>query len=107
MKALGLLLVLRPVDATEAQRLLADVELVEAGQAGADDDVALLAELVGAAQTLVENRPQALLGVGAELVEPFVGPVDVSLLRLQLRICAHSRSFVHLHAFTRAYTGKR
>ncbi len=38
--------VLASVDAAEAQGLLADVELVEAGQAGADDDVALLAELV-------------------------------------------------------------
>ena len=37
----------RAVDAAEAQRLLADVELVEAGEAGADDDVALFAELVG------------------------------------------------------------
>ena len=52
-----------PVDAAEAQGLFPDVELVEAGQAGADDDVALLAELVGAAPTLVEHRPDQLPGV--------------------------------------------
>ena len=40
------LAVLAPVDAAEAQGLLADVELVEPGEARPDDDVALLAELV-------------------------------------------------------------
>ena len=48
------------VDAAEAQGLLADVELVEAGQAGADDDVALLAELVGAAPALVEHARSSI-----------------------------------------------
>ena len=80
------------VDAAEAQRLLPDVELVEAGQAGPDDDVALLAELVRAAATLVEHGPDELLGVGPQLVEALVGPVDMGLFRLELRMRCHSRS---------------
>ena len=80
------------VDAAEAQRLLADVELVEAGQAGADDDVALLAELVRPAAALVEHGAEELLGVGPQLVEALVGPVDVGLFRLELRMRCHSRS---------------
>ena len=84
--------VVPPVDAAEAQGLLADVELVEAGQARADDDVALLAELVGPAAALVDHGPDELLGVGSQLVEALIGPVDVSLFRLELRMRSHGRS---------------
>ncbi len=83
---------LTPVDPAEAQRLLADVELVEAGEARADDDVALLAELVGAPATLVDDGANELLGVRPQLVEALVGPVHMGLFRLELRMRCHSRS---------------
>ena len=86
------------VDAAEAEGLLPDVELVESGQAGPDDDVPLFAELMGPAPALVEDGPEELLGVGPELIQPFVGAVDVGLFRLQLRMCAHSRSLSLLRA---------
>ena len=81
-----------PVDAAETQGLLADVELVEAGEARADDDVTLLAELVGTAATLIEHGAEERLGVGPQLVETLVGPVHVGLFRLELRMRCHSRS---------------
>ncbi len=98
VEALGLLdagrpvTVLAPVDPAEAQGLLTDVELVEAGQARADDDVTLLAELVCTPATLVDHGPDELLGVGPQLVEALVGPVHMGLFRLELRMRWHSRS---------------
>ena len=88
----GAVAVVAPVDPAEAQRLLPDVELVEAGEARADDDVALLAELVRPPAALVDHGPDELLGVGPQLVEALVGPVHMGLFRLELRMRCHSRS---------------
>src|ERR1019366_3981053 len=84
--------VLTTVDPTETQRLLPDVELVEAGETRPDDDVALLAGLGGAAATLVDHGTDELLGVGSQLVEALIGPVHMGLFRLELRMRCHSRS---------------
>ena len=48
-----------PVDAAEVQRLVADVELLQAGEAGAHHDVALGARLERAAAAEVEHALQA------------------------------------------------
>ena len=48
-----------PVDAAEVEGLVADVELVQAGQAGAHDDVALGAGLERAAPAEVEHALRA------------------------------------------------
>ncbi len=84
--------ILATVDPAEAQRLLPDVELVEAGEARPDDDVALLAELVRPAATLIDHGTDELLCVRSQLVEALIGPVHMGLFRLELRMRCHRRS---------------
>ena len=94
------------VDTAETEGLFADVELVDPGQGGPDDDVTLFAELVGATVTLIEDGAEELLGVGPELVQALIGPVDVSLFCLELRMCAQCRSLFQLRAVNhRSYRG--
>ena len=59
-----------PVDAAEAERLVADVELGQAGQAGPDHDVALGPGLEGAAPAEVEHRLEHAVGLGAHGSSP-------------------------------------
>ena len=84
VEALHRIVVAPAVDAPETEGLLPDVELVQAGQGRPDDDVTLLAELVGAPAALVEDGSEELLGVGPELVQALIGAVDVGLFRLCL-----------------------
>ena len=87
------------VDATEAQRLVANVELFETGEAGSHDHVTFFAELGGAPVPLVEHGSQKLLRVGTKLVEPLVCPVNLSLLRLKLGMSFHGGSLTATRLF--------
>ena len=80
----------RPVDPSEAQSLVADVELVEAGQAGADDDVSLLAELMRPPAP-GRARSAGAAPVGRAAPRLVVRPVDMRLFGLELRWCGHGR----------------
>jgi len=70
----------QPVDPAEAQGLVADVELGQAGQAGADHDVALGPGLERAAPTEVEHRFEHAGRLAPHRLEPVVGPVEETLL---------------------------
>ncbi len=74
------------VDPTEAQGLVADVELGEAGQAGADDDVALGARLEGAAPSEVEDASEHG-GRRPAWPRARVGPVEEAPARPVLGAC--------------------
>ncbi len=89
-------LVDHPVDPPEGQRLVADIELLEAGQAGAHDDVSLGAGLEGAAPPEVEHPFEHGVGVAPHGVQPRVGEVDEVLLGLQLRLHPHLLSGLRL-----------
>jgi hypothetical protein len=57
-----------------------DLQLVEALEAGAHDDVPLLPGLMGAPPPLVEDGLQTPLGGIAHGRQPLVGVVDIGLL---------------------------
>ena len=61
------------VDPPEAERLVTDVELFEAREARPYDDVTFL-EVLRRAGSLGKDRTQAIAGVPAQLLEPFVRP---------------------------------
>ena len=68
------------VDASEVQRLVADVELLQAGQAGAHHDVALGARLERAAPAEVEHALQHLARLAPHELQPVIGTVEELLL---------------------------
>ena len=82
-----------PVDAAEVERLVADVELLEAGQAGAHHDVALGARLEGAAPAEVEDALQHLARLAPHELQPVVGTVEELLLILQIGMFGHLSPF--------------
>ncbi len=70
------------VDAPEVEGLVADVELLQAGEAGADDDVALGARLERAAPAQIQHALQHLARLTPHELEPVVGTVEEFLLIL-------------------------
>ena len=78
-----------PVDAAEVERLVADVELLQAGQAGAHHDVALGARLERAAPAEVEHALQHLARLAPHELQPVVGTVEELLLILQIGMFGH------------------
>ena len=70
----------RGVDPPEAQRLVPDVELLQPGQGGVDDDVALGARLERAASADIDDVADHRAGLFAHRVERDVGSVEVELL---------------------------
>ena len=72
------------VDPPEGQRLVADVQLLESGQARTDDDVPLGTGLESAPPSEVEHALHHRLRVRPHGVETFVGRVDESLLSRDL-----------------------
>lgn len=77
------------VDPAEDQRLLAEVQLLDACEARAHDDVPLLARLKSATATLVEHLGHAGGHVGPELFQTVVGALDVRLFDRQIRMGRH------------------
>ena len=88
------------VDAAEVEGLVADVELFQAGEAGADHDVALGARLESAAAAEVEHALQHLARLAPHELQPVVGTVEVFLLILQIRMFGHLSPFSLAHGET-------
>ncbi len=84
----------QPVDAPEVQRLVPDVELLQAGEAGADHDVALGPGLEGAAATEVQDAVEHVPGLAPHEFQAVVGAIEVLLLRLQLGMFGHPLPFL-------------
>jgi hypothetical protein len=70
------------VDAAEVQSLVAYVELIEPGEAGPYDDVALGARLDRPAPTEIQDPLEHLTGFAAHELQSVVGPVEELLLIL-------------------------
>ncbi len=81
------------VDTAEVEGLVADVELFQPGQAGADHDVALGARLERAAAAEVEHALQHLARLAPHELQPVVGAVEEFLLVLQIRMSGHRSPF--------------
>ncbi len=77
------------VDAPEVESLVADVELLQPGEAGAHHDVALGARLERAAPAQVENALQHLARLAPHELQPVVGTVEELLLILQIGMFGH------------------
>ena len=82
-----------PVDAPEVEGLVADVELLQAGQAGPHHDVALGARLERAAPAEVEHALQHLPRLAPHELQPVVGTVEELLLILQIGMFGHLSPF--------------
>ena len=72
----------QPVDAAEVESLVADVELIEPGQARPHDDVAFGARLERAAAAEIQDALEHLAGLASHELESVVGPVEELLLIL-------------------------
>ena len=97
-----------PVDAAEVQRLVPDVELLQAGQAGPDHDVALGPGLEGAAPAQIEDAVEHVARLAPHELQAVVGAVEVLLLRLQLGMFGHrSPSSPRPASCCRVPSGKR
>ncbi len=72
----------QPIDAPEVERLVPDVELFEAGEAGSHNDVALGARLERASSPEVEYTLEHVAGLAPHELQPVVGTVEVLLLIL-------------------------
>ena len=83
-----------PVDPAEAQRLVADVELGQAGQAGPDHDVALGAGLEGAAPPEVQDRLEHPVRLAAHGLEAAVRVVEDPLFFGDVSVCGHVSPFL-------------
>jgi hypothetical protein len=70
------------VDAAEIESLVADVELIESGEARPHDDVALGTRLERAATAEIEDPLEHLAGFASHELESVVGPVEELLLIL-------------------------
>ena len=77
------------VDPSEVERLVADIELLQASQAGADHDVALGARLERAAPAEIEHALQHLARFAPHGLQPVVGTVEELLLILQIGMFGH------------------
>ena len=77
------------VDPPEVERLVADVELLQAGQARAHHDVALGARLERAAPAEVEDALQHLPRLAPHELQSVVGTVEELLLILQIGMFGH------------------
>ena len=91
----------QPVDAPEVERLVADVELLQPGQAGPHHDVALGAGLERAAPPEVQDALEHLARLTPHELQTVVGTVEELLLILQIGM------FGHLSPFSPWPTGKR
>ena len=78
-----------PVDPSEVERLVADVELLQAGQAGPHHNVALGARLERAAPAQVEHALEHLARLAPHELQPVVGTVEELLLILQIWMFGH------------------
>ena len=97
-----------PVDAAEVQRLVPDVELLQAGQAGPDHDVAFGPGLESAAPAQIEDAVEHVARLAPHELQAFVGAVEVLLLRLQLGMFGHrSPSSPRPASCCRVPSGKR
>ena len=83
----------KAVDAPEVERLVADVELLQAGQAGAHHDVALGAGLERAPLAQVQDTLEHLAGLAAHGLETIVGAIEELLLSLQIGMVRHLAPF--------------
>ena len=83
----------QPVDPPEVERLVPDVELLQAGQAGAHHDVALGPGLERAAPAQVEHALRASGGLAPHELQPVVGTVEELLLILQIGMFGHLSPF--------------
>ena len=81
-----------PVDPAEGEGLVPDVQLLQAGQAGADDHVPLGPRLEGAPLAHVEHPLEHGVGIAPHGVEAGVGHVHELLLGPLLRFHPHLRS---------------
>ena len=81
------------VDSPEIERLVPDVELLQTGQAGPHDDVALGAGLERASPAEVEHALQHLPRLAPHELQPVVGTVEELLLILQIRMFGHLSPF--------------
>ena len=81
------------VDAAEVERLVADVELIESGEARPHDDVTLCARLEGAAATEIQHALEHLAGFASHELESVVGTVEELLLILQIGMFGHLSPF--------------
>ena len=70
------------VDAAEVESLVADVELIETGEARAHHDVALGARLERAAAAQIQDPLEHLAGFASHELEAVMGPVEELLLIL-------------------------
>ena len=70
------------VDPAEVQSLVADVELIESGEARPHHDVALSARLERAATAEIQDPLEHLAGFASHELESVVGPVEELLLIL-------------------------
>ena len=72
----------KAVDAPEVERLVADVQLLQAGQAGAHHDVALGARLECAALAQIEDALEHLARLTPHALQAVVGAIEKLLLSL-------------------------
>jgi hypothetical protein len=77
------------VDPAEAQRLVADVELGQASEAGPHHDVALGSGLERPAPAEIEHGLEHPLGVGPHGVEASVSAIEELLFLFELRLSCH------------------
>ena len=82
-----------PVDATEHQRGVADVELGQAAHDALVDDLALEAGLVGAPPADLDHAGQARRRTAAGL-EGLMGPIEVRLFGFQIGIAGHGEQTI-------------
>ena len=78
-----------PVDPSEVKRLVSDIELFQAGQAGPHDNVALGARLERAAPAQVEHTLQHLPRLAPHELQAVVGTIEELLLILQIWMFGH------------------
>ena len=81
------------VDPPEVERLVADVELFQPGQAGPHHDVPFRAGLEGTALPEVQHPLQHLPGFATHEVQAVMGAIKELLLRLQIRMVRHRAPF--------------
>ncbi len=78
------------IDATEIERLVANIELLESGQAGAHHNVALGAGLEGAALAEIQDALEHVPCLAAHCLETVVSTVEKLLLSLQIWMVRHN-----------------
>ncbi len=84
------------IDAAEAEGLVTNVQLLEAGETRPYDYVSFL-EVLRCARSFSKHRTETLPGIPPKLLEAIVSTRQVGLLRLELRVSFHSSPFSATH----------